>query len=307
MSEQAGDNRDRHPVHYRMARHRMPQVVKATVLDAGLAPHAIPKRKVRVAWTRGIEQRGKDEWAACARLSVENGSGLAAQRYRPPPRLAVGKNEPIVLHFRPAKARNLTLAAAGEQQKADDVRLLSVTLPAGIAYRSQDLGPVDRFDQDEGSGEGNERAEVCGGFFAAQGDAFEAFELADGLFDAGPSSVERPCEALWPVPGVLSVGNDRQGASFPGELAVSGAVIALVGNDDAGPDIGAEVHQGFEMRAVCRLAAGQVEGDRQAVEIRLQVDFRAETAPRAPERLTLLPPFAPAAETCARVTVESNI
>ena len=45
------------------------------------------------------------------------------------------------------------------------------------------LGPVDGFDQDEGGGEGDERAEVGGGFFAAQGDAFEAFELPDGLFD----------------------------------------------------------------------------------------------------------------------------
>jgi len=61
------------------------------------------------------------------------------------------------------------------------------------------------------------------------------------------------------------------------------------------------------MRAVRRLATGQVEGNRQAVEIRVQMDFRAETAPRASKRLALLPPFAPAADTCARVTVESNI
>ena len=166
---------------------------------------------------------------------------------------------------------------------------------------------MDGFDQDEGSGESDERAEVCGGLFAAQSDAFEAFELSDGLFDARPSPVERPCEAFWPVFGVFSVGNDGQGASFPGELTVSGAVVALVGDDGAGPDIGAEVHQGLEMRTVGRLAAGQVECDRQAVEIRLQVDFGAETAPRASKGLVLLPPFAPAAETCARVTVESNI
>ena len=31
------------------------------------------------------------------------------------------------------------------------------------------------FDQDESSGEGDERDEVCRGLFAAQGDAFEAF------------------------------------------------------------------------------------------------------------------------------------
>ena len=138
---------------------------------------------------------------------------------------------------------------------------------------------MDGFDQDEGGGKGDERAEVYGGLFAERDDALEAFELSDGLFDAGPSSVERPCEAFWPVFRVLSVRNDDQGASFPGELAVSGAVIAFVGDDGVGPDIGAEVHQGLEMWTVGGLATGQVEGNRQAVEIRLQVDFRAETAP----------------------------
>ena len=43
----------------------------------------------------------------------------------------------------------------------------------------------------------DERAEACGGLFAAQADAFEAFELADGLLHAGPSPVECPCEAVW--------------------------------------------------------------------------------------------------------------
>jgi hypothetical protein len=36
------------------------------------------------------------------------------------------------------------------------------------------------------------------------------------------------------------------------------------------------------------------------------VDFGRETAARAAERLSLLPPFAPAAETCARATVLSK-
>jgi len=61
------------------------------------------------------------------------------------------------------------------------------------------------------------------------------------------------------------------------------------------------------MRAVGRLATGQVKRDGKALEVCFQVDFRAETAARPPERLTRLPPFAPAAETCARMTVLSNI
>jgi hypothetical protein len=50
-----------------------------------------------------------------------------------------------------------------------------------------------------------------------------------------------------------------------------------------------------------------MKGDGQAVEIGLEVDFARESAPRAAERLIFLPPFAPAAETCARTTVLSNI
>ena len=71
-------------------------------------------------------------------------------------------------------------------------------------------------------------------------------------------------------------------------MVISGAVIDLVGDNDTGPDIGTEVH----IRVTkCRLAASQIENDREAIEIRLQVDFRAETAPRAP---------GPAALFCAR-------
>src|SRR5262245_33603774 len=50
-----------------------------------------------------------------------------------------------------------------------------------------------------------------------------------------------------------------------------------------------------------------MEGERQAVEIDFEVDFGREAATRAAERLIILPPLAPAAETWARTTVESNI
>ena len=61
------------------------------------------------------------------------------------------------------------------------------------------------------------------------------------------------------------------------------------------------------MRAVARFSTGQVEGDEMAVLVGLEMDFRRETSTRASKRLILLPPFAPAADTWARTTVESNI
>jgi hypothetical protein len=54
-------------------------------------------------------------------------------------------------------------------------------------------------------------------------------------------------------------------------------------------------------------AACQVEGDDIAGGVRFRVDLRGEAAARASERLPFLPPFAPAADTCARTIVESNI
>ena len=61
------------------------------------------------------------------------------------------------------------------------------------------------------------------------------------------------------------------------------------------------------MRAVTDLATGQVKAQRVAIPVGLEVDLGREPAPGAAQRLSALPPFAPAAETCARTMVESSI
>jgi hypothetical protein len=75
------------------------------------------------------------------------------------------------------------------------------------------------------------------------------------------------------------------------------AVISLVGYRNARADVGADVERGLELCARAGLAASQVEVERVAIKVSLEVDFGRETAARAPERLTMLPRFAPAAET----------
>ena len=50
-----------------------------------------------------------------------------------------------------------------------------------------------------------------------------------------------------------------------------------------------------------------MESERPSIEINLEVDLGREAPARAAQRLSVLPPLAPAAETCARTTVESNI
>ena len=66
-----------------------------------------------------------------------------------------------------------------------------------------------------------------------------------------------------------------------------------------------DVKQGLELTHVAGLAAGQVK--REAVEVAFEMDLGAEAAARASQCLAVLPPLAPAAETCARTTVLSNI
>jgi hypothetical protein len=75
---------------------------------------------------------------------------------------------------------------------------------------------------------------------------------------------------------------------------------------DARIDVGAEVKRRLEQCAVAGLSAGKVEVEKVAVEISFEVDFGRESAPRTAERLVMLPPFAPAAETWARAVVLSK-
>ena len=156
---------------------------------------------------------------------------------------------------------------------------------------------MDGFDEDEAQGECDDGSEGSFGFLAAQGDALEALELSEALLDAGAAPVERLREeGRW----VLCIGFERDGrcdAAGSGERPVGLGVIALVGEHRARVHVRPKIQQQFEQRAVAGLAAGQVEGDRLAVEVALEVDLGGEATARAAEGLPLLPPFAPAAET----------
>lgn len=85
------------------------------------------------------------------------------------------------------------------------------------------------------------------------------------------------------------------------------AVISLVADDRTRLDVGTEIEKHRELRCIALLAAAEIEGEIITVKIGLQMDFGREPAARTAERLIVLPPFAPAAETWARTTVESNI
>ena len=156
---------------------------------------------------------------------------------------------------------------------------------------------MDEFDQAQACGEGDDGSEVAGGLFASERDAFEAFEPSDALLDARAGLVEGAREEGRLVLFVGLVGNDGSDAARPRCVPVGLAGVAFVADDGARLNVGSDVEQGLEVTPVGGFAASQVEGDDVAGGVRFCVDFRGEAAARASERLPLLPPFAPAAET----------
>ena len=103
------------------------------------------------------------------------------------------------------------------------------------------------------------------------------------------------------------MGDDGSDAARSRGVPIGLAGVAFVADDGARPNVGSDVDENVEVTRVGGFAAGQVEGDDIPGGVRFCVDFRGEAATRPPERLPFLPPFAPAADTCARTTVESNI
>jgi hypothetical protein len=175
------------------------------------------------------------------------------------------------------------------------------------ALFSVSLGRVDGFDPDKGAGECDESGEVLRRLFAAQSDAFEALDFADALLDAGAPLVEDLGKECGFRRGILPVGDYRTDAAPACRLAVGLGVVALVAENRPRRDVRADVEQDLEIAAVAGLAPGEMERQRQAIEIALQVDFGGKPAARAAQSLAVLPPFAPAAETWARTIVESTI
>ena len=142
---------------------------------------------------------------------------------------------------------------------------------------------------------------MCESFFAT---------LECELLDRGKSSsrlVEQFREALGPIYCVRFGWDDRTDAAPACSSTIGAIVVAFIGDGGSRFDVRPEVERDLELSAVVDLAASQVEGDRQTVEVGLEVDLAGEPTARAAERLILLPPFAPAAETWARTVVLSNI
>ncbi len=93
--------------------------------------------------------------------------------------------------------------------------------------------------------------------------------------------------------GVVAAGDDRQSALVFDLLADLLAVIGLVGSN--GERRPRRVQDLFDCLTVVDLTAGQREIQRPALAVDNRVDFAGAAAPALPDRLILLPPFAPLA------------
>ena len=156
---------------------------------------------------------------------------------------------------------------------------------------------VDEFDQTKACGEADDGSEVSFGLFASERDALEALEPSDALLDARAGFVEGAGKEGWLILFVGLVGDDRSDAARSRGVPIGLTGVAFVADDGAGLNVGPDIEQGFEVTPVEGFAAGQVKGDDIPGGVRFCVDFRGETTTRAPQRLAVLPPFAPAADT----------
>ncbi len=132
---------------------------------------------------------------------------------------------------------------------------------------------MDGFDQDQATCEADNGGVAFRGLFAAQGDALEPFQLADGLLDPGAGLVEQLRKETRLVLGVLAARDHRNDAALATGGAVRRRVIALIGERRARLDVGTDVEGRFQLGAVTGLPAGQMECDGSAVEVRFEVDL----------------------------------
>ena len=136
-----------------------------------------------------------------------------------------------------------------------------------------ELGRVDGFGEDEADCESDDRAVVLCGLLTAKRDVLEALQLAHGLLDASPSSVQQLGEESGPVLCGALVRNGRTDPPRAGRLTIGPGIVALVAHSRPGCHVRADLQQHLEGPAIASLAFAQGEAKRMAVKVGLQVDL----------------------------------
>lgn len=137
---------------------------------------------------------------------------------------------------------------------------------------------MDGFNQHEPACKTDDGGVADVGLFAAHGDALEPLELADRLFNARPEFIDTLGKKAASLLRILTPRDHRCDATRKRGDTVGVAVISLVGHRDARANLRADVERCLELGAVAGFTTGQVEVERVAVEISLEVDFGRESA-----------------------------
>ena len=123
VAEKAGDHRQRNALQHGMAGVRVSEVMKAHVFDPGFLARQAPERQVMREGPFGTPWRGEDVDALRPRLPLQDGARRRIQKDPPRSSFGIRQIERVTVHVLPAQGQDLALAAAGQQQKADGVRL----------------------------------------------------------------------------------------------------------------------------------------------------------------------------------------
>src|SRR3954453_17719060 len=173
------------------------------------------------------------------------------------------------------------------------------------ARAAASLGRVDEPEPEAGSSQLDEGEIACGGLVVAGGDGAELLQLVIQPLDPIPQAVELAVERQRRRAG--RVGRDhRQDAAEQQVLPDPVGIVAHVADQAAR----ARCHvldQGLKCTALVRLPGREDDGEWQPIRVAAQVQLGREAAAGAAQRLSVLPPLAPAACWWARTTVASSI
>ena len=136
VAEQPGDNRQRDALHNSLTGKRVKKVMNSHVLDQGFVVHRTPERQATRKRPPRILRRTEDVDTFRSRLPIQDGARRRTEEH--PPRICLGirQVERVLVLVLPAQGQDFALAAAAQQQKADDVRLLRARRPgAGVAVQ----------------------------------------------------------------------------------------------------------------------------------------------------------------------------
>src|SRR5215210_6551877 len=160
-----------------------------------------------------------------------------------------------------------------------------------------------------------EGAVALGALIVAGGQGAELLAAGDQVLHAVAQPVARPIERA--AAGLVGLARDgRPDATAAARLADGPTAVALVAGHAPGPHPGSPPpgppHRALgqqlgEHRRLVRLAGCEHHGHRLAAPLGAEMDLRGEAALAAAERLLhWVPPFAPAACWCARISVPST-